>query len=67
MAVTVGAIQVLLNAVGGGRVSDFPEKVLRRCTIQHYSCYEGVGGCRLSRRRKNVTYDHLNGPILMNA
>ena len=30
------AIQVLCNEIGGGRVSDFPEKALRRCTIQRY-------------------------------
>ena len=30
-----GAIHVLRNAVGGGRVSDFTEKkALRRCTVQ---------------------------------
>ena len=32
-----GAIQVLCNAVGGGRVSDFPEKkALGRHTVQRY-------------------------------
>ena len=32
----LGAIQVLRNAVKGGRVSDFPEKNVRRCTVQRY-------------------------------
>ena len=35
-----GAIQLLRITVGGGRVSDFQKKALRRC----YYHYEGVGG-----------------------
>ena len=41
--VDLGGFQVLHNAVGGGRVSDFPEKALRRCTVERYYRYEGVG------------------------
>ena len=47
----IGAIQVLRNAVGGGRVSDFPEKALRTCTVQRYWRYEGVGGCQISTKK----------------
>ena len=36
VAVEYGAIQVLRNADGGGRVSDFPEKALRGCNVQCY-------------------------------
>ena len=48
-----GGIQSLRNAVGGGRVSDFPEKkALRRCRFNVISVnYEGVGGCRMSRKK----------------
>ena len=46
-----GAIQELHNAMGDG-VSNFKIKALRRCTVQHYWRYEGVGGGQISR--KNV-------------
>ena len=49
-----GAIQVLRNAVEGGRVSDFTEKSLRRCTVQRYYRYEGAGGCQISRKNRYV-------------
>ena len=39
------------DPVGGGRVSDFPEKTLRRCMVQLYWSYEGVGGCQISRKK----------------
>ena len=32
----IGAIQVLHNAVGSERVSDFQKKTLQRCTVQRY-------------------------------
>ena len=32
----LGAIQVLRNADGGGGVSDFLEKALRRCNVYCY-------------------------------
>ena len=35
---------------GGGGVSDFLEKALRRCNVQCYQRYEGVGGGPISRK-----------------
>ena len=34
--VLFGAIHVLRNAVGGGWVSNFQKKVLRRCMVRRY-------------------------------
>ena len=49
-----GAIQVLRNADGGGRVSDFPEKsITRTCTVQHYLRYKEVGGCQFLLEKKH--------------
>ena len=45
-----GAIKVLRDAVG---CQNSLKIVLRKCTVQRYYRYEGVGGCRISR--KNVT------------
>ena len=45
-----GAIRVLRNAVDGGRVGvtflGGGGGTLRRCMVQRYSRYEGVGGCK---------------------
>ena len=35
---------MLRNAVGGWGVSALPKKALRRCKVQRYYRYEGVGG-----------------------
>ena len=52
------AIQVLRNAVGGGRVSDFSEKSVTKMygsTLLEF--YEGVGGCQISRKKRYVTLE----------
>ena len=53
-----GAIQVLRNAVGGGRVSYFCEK--KRYEYVQFnviSITRGLGGCRISRKkRKSKTH-----------
>ena len=42
---------MLRSADGGGGVSDFLEKkALRRCNVQCYERYEGVGGGPISRK-----------------
>ena len=56
----LGTIQVLRNAVGGGRVSDFPEKSLMKMygsTLLAGLLVGGewVGGFRISRKRHYVT------------
>ena len=50
----LGAIQVLRNADGGGGCQIFREKALRRCKVQCYLRYEGVGGGPISRK-KSIT------------
>ena len=42
---------MLLNAVWGGRVSDFPEKSARKMYGSTLLGYEGVAGCRISRKK----------------
>ena len=42
-------VKMLRNAVGDGRCQISLKKTLRRCTVQHYWRYEGMGGCRISR------------------
>ena len=44
----IWAIQLLRNAVGGGRVSDFPEK---NVTNMYGSTLLALGGCRISRKK----------------
>ena len=41
---------MLRNAEGGGGVR-FSKKALRRCTVQRYLRYEGVGGGETSREK----------------
>ena len=48
-AVGLGAIQVLRNADGVGCLI-FWKKALRRCNVQCYLHYEGVGGGPISRK-----------------
>ena len=48
----MGAIQVLRNADGGGVCQIFRKKALRRCKVQCYLRYEGVGGGPIFRRKK---------------
>ena len=43
-----GAIQVLRNAVGGGRVSDFPEKSVTKMYGSTLLAIRGVDGCQIS-------------------
>ena len=47
---TFGAIQVLRNAEGGGRVSDFPKKSVAKMYGSTLLALRGVGGCRLNKR-----------------
>ena len=49
----LGAIQVLRNAVGGGRCQISLKKPLckRRCMVQRYQRNERVGGCQISRKK----------------
>ena len=57
-----GAIQVLRNADGGGGGVRFSGgKTLRRCKVQCYLRYEGVGGGPISRKKRYVT---LEWPLL---
>ena len=49
---TSGAIQVLRNADGGGGVRFSGKKALRRCKVQCYLRYEGVGGVQYSEENK---------------
>ena len=56
--ITLGAIQVLRNADGGREGgSNFPEKALRRCNVQRYWRYEGVGWGPISRKKRYVTLE----------
>ena len=51
-----GAIQVLRNTDGGGGGCQiFPKKALRRCKVQRYYCYEGIGGGQIFRKKRYVT------------
>ena len=47
---------MLRNAVGGGCQISL-KKALRRCTAQRYQPYEGVGGCKISRKKRYVTLE----------
>ena len=38
-------------------MSDFPEKTLRRCKVQCYLRYKGVGGGPISRKKLYVTLE----------
>ena len=38
-------------------MSAFPEKALRRCKVQRYYCYEGVGGGQIPRKKHYVTLE----------
>ena len=53
----LGAMQVLRNADGGGGCQIFGEKALRRCKVQCYLRYEGVGGGPISRKKRYVTLE----------
>ena len=53
----LGAIQLLRNADGGGGCQIFLEKVLRRCKVQCYYRYEGVGEGPISRKMHYVTLE----------
>ena len=48
------AIQVLRNAIGDGRVSDFPEK--KRYEDVRYLCYEGVG-VKFPEKKHYITHE----------
>ena len=48
---SIGAIQVLRNADGGGGFKIFQKKALPRCKVQCYLRYEGVGGGPISRKK----------------
>ena len=41
----------------GWELTDFPEKTLRRRTVQCYQRYEVVGECRISRKKHLVTLE----------
>ena len=55
---------MLRNAVGGGRVSDFPEKTLRRCTVQRYKHYEGWVCVKFPEKKLYVT---LEWPLMVHV
>ena len=57
LAILSGAIQVLRNAYGGGGFQIFRKKALRRCKVQCYLHYEGVGGGPISRKKRYVTLE----------
>ena len=42
----------LLPLRGSGWVSNSQKKALRRCTVQRYYRYEGVGGCQIHREKR---------------
>ena len=42
---------MLRNADGGGGCQIFQKKALRRCKVQCYLRYEGVGGGIISRKK----------------
>ena len=50
---SLGVLQVLRNADGGGGCQILRKKALRRCKVQRYLRYEGVGGGPIST--KSVT------------
>ena len=33
------------------------KKASRRCTVQHFLHYEGMGGCQISRQKRYVTLE----------
>ena len=47
---------MIRNAVGGGGCQLSRKKALRRCTVQRYYRYEGVGGGQISRKKVYVTF-----------
>ena len=47
----LGAIQLLSNADGGWGVRFSGEKALRRCKVQCYLRYEGVGGVQFPDKK----------------
>ena len=52
---TYGAIEVSRNTVGGGRVSDFPEKHVTK--IGSTVLALRGGGCQISRKKRYVTLE----------
>ena len=48
---------MLRNALGGGRISDFLEKGLRRYMVPRYYHYEGMGGCTISGKKCYATLE----------
>ena len=53
---------MLHNAGGGGGNQLFREKALRRCKVQCYWCYEGVGGGPISRKKKRYVTRPAKSP-----
>ena len=58
--INIGAIQVLRNAVGGGRVSEFPEKSV---TKMYGSALRGGG--RVLNFQKNKRYVTFEWPHIL--
>ena len=58
---TLGAIQVLHNAMEGGGCQLSPEKVLQMCKVQCLALRCGWG----SNSLKKIITLHLNGPICL--
>ena len=54
----LGAIQVLRNADGVEGCEIFRKNALRRCMVQCYWHYEGVGGVQLSVKKHYVTLSY---------
>ena len=48
---------MLRNADGGGGCQIFRKKALRRCKVQCYLRYEGVGGGPIFRKKNYVTLE----------
>ena len=54
---SMGPFKCYVTQMGVGRCLIFQKKALRRCKVQCYLRYEGVGGGPISRKKRYVTLE----------